>query len=183
MIEGHLQILVHTISNTPFPDVDPSSITWTGLPPTTVTAQSLFHLGLAISVFAAFITMLGKYWVSKSLRNRRGSTADSHWDRQRKLDGLERWCFFTAMDGLPVVHQFAMFLFGCALSQYVWTINRTTAWVMIALTLFGVVSYTFFTLTAILYHDCPYKMPLSILIRALVGCLTRSYSAFAHPVE
>jgi len=171
------------MENTLFPNVDPDSITWTGPPPTIVTAQSLFYAGFAISSFAAFITMLGKSWVGQSLRNCTGSAADGHSDMQRKLDGLKRWYLPVAVGSLPVMLQLAMLLFGCAMGQYLWTINRTAAWVNIAFTLFGIASYTFFTLAAILYRDCPYQTPVSILIRALVGCLTRSDSASAHPVE
>ncbi|KAF9642358.1 hypothetical protein BDM02DRAFT_3273496, partial [Thelephora ganbajun] len=98
---AYLRILIHTMNNTLFPDEDPSSITWTGPPPNIVTVQSLLYASLATSLFAAFLGMLGKQWVSRYLRNHGGSVVDKSRDRQRKLDGLEKWRFRVTIESLP----------------------------------------------------------------------------------
>ena len=183
MTAAYMQILIHTMNNTLFPDADPSSVTWTGPPPKIVAVQSLLYASLATSLFAAFLAMLGKQWVNRYIRNRGGSAADKSRDRQRKLDGLKRWHFHLAIEGLPVLLQFALLLLGCALSLYLWTISRTVAGVILAFTLFGVTSYIFFTLVAILYYNCPYQTPPSILIRTLTKYVTHSSSTFAHSLR
>ena len=180
MTAAYMQILIHAVNGSLFPDANPASATWTGPPPEIVTVQSLLYASLATSLFAAFIAMLGKQWVNRFLRNRGGSAADKSRDRQRKLDGLEKWHFHLVIESLPVMLQLALLLLGCALSRYLWTINRTVAGVIIAMTLFGVVSYVSFTLAAILYYNCPYQTPPSVLTRTTLRHLTRGDAAFAR---
>ena len=159
MTAAYMRILIHTMNSSLFPDADPTSATWTGPPPVIVTVQSLLYASLTTSLFAAFLAMLGKQWVNRYLRNRGGSAADKSRDRQRKLDGFEKWHFHLAIESLPVMLQLALLLLGCALSRYLWTISRTVAGVITAVTLFGVTSYVFLTLAATLYYNCPYQTP------------------------
>ena len=177
---AYMQVLIHAMNNSLFPDADPNSVTWTGPPSEIISVQALLYASLATSLLAAFLAMLGKQWVNRYLRNRGGSTADKSRDRQRKLDGLESWHFYLAIEGLPVMLQLALLLLGCALSRYLWGINLTVAGVVVAVTLFGFTSYAFLTLAATLYYNCPYQTPPSIIIRSLIRYLMRSDSAFAR---
>jgi len=169
-----MQILIHAVNSSLFPDANPDSIAWSGPPPEIVTVQSLLYASLATSLFAAFIAMLGKQWVNRYLRNRGGSAADKSRDRQRKLDGFDKWHFHLVIESLPVMLQLALMLLGCALSRYLWTISRTVAGVIVAMTLFGFTSYVFFTLAATLYYNCPYQTPPSALIRTVTRYLANS---------
>ena len=182
-----MRILIHSMNNSLFPGADPNSTIWTGPPPAIITVQSLLYASLTTSLFAAFLAMLGKQWVNRYLRNRGGSAADKSRDRQRKLDGFEKWHFRLAIESLPVMLQLALLLLGCALSKYLWTISRTVAGVVVAVTLFGVTSYVFLTLTAALYYNCPYQTPPSILTRTIIRYLTRNDIISTHsprsPVE
>jgi len=171
------------MNNSLFPDADPSAITWTGPPPEIVTVQCLLYASLATSLFAAFLAMLGKQWVNRYLRNHGGSAGDKSRDRQRKLDGSEKWHFYLVIEGLPVMLQLALMLLGCALSRYLWTISRTVAGVILAFTLFGVTCYVFFTLAATLCYNCPYQTPPSLLIQTAIRYLTRSDTAFARSLR
>jgi len=107
-----MRILIHNMNNSLFPDADPNSVTWTGPPPVIVTVQSLLYANLTTSLFATFLAMLGKQWVNLYLRNRGGSAADKSRDRQRKLDGFEKWHFRLAIESLPVMLQLALLLLG-----------------------------------------------------------------------
>ena len=183
MTATYVRILIHTMNNSLFPDADPGSVNWTGPPPEIVTAQCLLYASLATSLFAAFLAMLGKQWVNRYIQNRGGSAADKSRDRQRKLDGLEKWYFHLTIENLPVILQFALLLLGCALARYLWLTNRTVAGVILTFTLFGVASYIFFTLAATFYYNCPYQTPLFILIRTLIRYLEKSNSAFARSLR
>jgi len=182
-----MQILIHSMNNSLFPDADPGATAWTGPPPEVVTTQSLLYASLATSLFAAFLAMFGKQWVNRYLRNRGGSAAEKSRDRQRKLDGFEKWHFRVVIESLPAMLQLALLLLGCALSRYLWATSHTVARVVIAFTLFGVASYVSFTIAATLYYNCPYQTPLSTFIRAAIratiGYLTRSDAAFARPLR
>jgi len=178
-----MRILIHTMNNSLFPDADPSAIAWTGPPPEIVTVQCLLYASLATSLFAAFLAMLGKQWVNRYLRNHGGSAEEKSRDRQRKLDGFEKWNFRLIIEGLPVMLQLALLLLGCALSRYLWAISRTVAGVILTFTLFGITFYLTFTLAATLSYDCPYQTPPSILIRTAIRYLTRSDAAYARSLR
>ena len=183
MTAAYMQILIHAVNGSLFPDINPSAIAWTGPPPEIITVQSLLYASLATSLFAAFLAMLGKQWVNRYLRNHGGSAADKSRDRQRKLDGLQEWHFHLAIESLPVMLQLALLLLGCALSQYLWTISRTVAGVIIAVTVLGVTLYVSLTLAATLYYNCPYQTPPSTLTQTVIRYLTRSDAAFVRSLQ
>ena len=183
MTAAYMQILIHAVNGSLFPNADPSAATWTGPPPGIVTVQSLLYTSLATSLFASFLAMLGKQWVNRYLRNRGGSAADKSRDRQRKLDGLERWYFRLVIESLPVILQAALLLLGCALSHHLWAISHTVAGIIIAFTLFGIVSYVFFSIAAGLSYDCPYQTPPSVIVRTSIRNIARSRSPLAHSLQ
>ena len=183
MTAAYMRILIHTLNNSLFPDADPSSVAWTGPPPEIVTVQSLLYASLTTSLFTAFLAMLGKQWVNLYLRNDGGSAADKSRNRQRKLDGFEKWYFHLTIESLPVMLQVALLLLGCALSKYLWMISHTVAGVIAGVTLFGVTSYVFLTLAATLYNTCPYQTPPSVLARNVIDYLARGDGAFANSLR
>jgi len=181
---AYMQILIHAVNGSLFPNADPNAITqWTGPPSGIVAVQSLLYASLVTSLFASFFAMLGKQWINRYLRNRGGSAVDKSRDRQRKLDGLERWYFRLVIESLPVMLQLALLLLGCALSRHLWTISHTVAGIILAFTLFGITSYIFFTLAAALSYDCPYQTPPSTIVRTSIGYIARSHSPLAHSLQ
>lgn len=78
---------------------------------------------------------------------------------------------------------FALLLLGCALSEYLWTISRTVAGVVLAFALFGVTSYISLTLAAALYYGCPYQKPPSILAQTIISYLKCSDVAVARSLR
>ena len=182
MTAAYIRILVHTMNASLFPNAITDATTWSGPPPDIVTVQSLLYASLAASLLAAFFAMLGKQWVNRYLRNHGGSAADKSRDRQRKLDGLERWRFRLVIESLPVMLQLALLLLGCALSLYMWTISRTVAGVTIAVTLFGLASYIFFTIAATFFYSCPYQTPPSLIIQTLLSHQHTSLTPLITPL-
>ena len=175
-----MRVLIHALNGSLYPDADPlAAITWNGPAPEIVTVQCLLYASLATSLFAAFTAMLGKQWINHYIRNRGGSAAEKSWDRQQKLDGMERWYLRVVIEGLPVMLQVALVLFGCALSRYLWTINRAVAGVIIAVTLFGFGFHLIITIAAAFSYDCPFQTPPSVAIRALAGYISRRYPSIA----
>ena len=183
MTAAYMQILIHAVNSSLFPDVDLNATTWTGPPPGIITVQSLLYTSLATSLFASFLAMLGKQWINRYLRNHGGSAADKSRDRQRKFDGLEGWYFHLVIESLPVMLQLALLLLGCALSWHLWAISHTVAWVILAFILFGITCYTFFTFAAALSYDCPYQTPPSTIARVSIRYIAQSNSMFAHSLR
>ena len=183
MTAAYMKILIHTVNASLFPDADPDAIIWTGPPPDIVTVQALLYASLATSLFAAFVAVLGKQWINRYIRNHGGSAADKSRDRQRKLDGFEKWHFHLVIESLPIMLQLAVLLLGSALSRYLWTISRTVAGVTLAITLFGITLYVFLTLAATFYYNCPYQTPPSVITRAIIGYLSHSDTTFARSLR
>ena len=172
MTAAYMKILIHAVNASLFPDADPGAVVWTGPPPGTVTVQALLYASLATSLFAAFVAVLGKQWINRYIRNRGGSAAEKSRDRQRKLDGFEKWHFHLVIESLPVMLQLAVLLLGSALSHYLWTISRPIAGMILAITLLGLAIYVFLTRgddllqlplpdTSFHYHQDRHQIPIT----------------------
>ena len=108
--------------------------------------------------------MLGKQWLN---RYAVGSMADRCHHRQRKLDGMTTWYFHVLMEALPIMLQFALLLLGCALSRYLWDLQRTVSGVAVGITSLGVLFYILILVAGALYTSCPYQTPGSRIIRRI----------------
>ena len=163
-----LRVLIYKIDDTTFGNDVPALPQWTGPPPTMVQIQAILFASLAASLLSAFLAMLGKQWLNRySSTNVRGSAVDRSQNRQRKLDGIDRWYFDSVMESLPIMLQVALLLLGRALSRYLWEISRTVAWVVIGVTSFGLLFYLFIIVVGSVWESCPYQTPGSFVLRYL----------------
>jgi hypothetical protein len=122
-----------------------------------------------MSLLAAFVAMLGKQWLNRYLRHAGGSMIERCGDRQRKLDGLEKWPFRLFIESLPVMLQIALLLLSCGLSRYVWSVNTSVAHVVISFTVLGVIFYLGIVIAGTSSYACPFQTPASTTLRALRG--------------
>ena len=163
-----LRVLIYEINNSAFGGNIPTLPQWTGPPPTMVHVQAILFSSLAISLFSAFLAMLGKQWLNRyASTDMRGSAVERSQHRQRKLDGIVAWYFSHVMELLPLMLQAALLLLGCALSRYLWDISITVASVVIGVASFGVTFYLFITLAGAVSESCPYQTPGSHILRYL----------------
>jgi hypothetical protein len=161
-----LRVLIHKIDNTTFGGDVPTVPQWTGPPRTIVRVEAILYASLAASLFSAFLAMLGKQWLNRYASiDMRGSAIERSQNRQRKLDGIITWYFDHVMEALPVILQFALLLLGCALSLYLWGIDRTVALVVLGATSFGVVFYAFIVVAGTASVSCPYQTPGAHILR------------------
>ena len=63
-----------------------------------VLIQCLLYASLVISLFAAFVAMLGKERLDRFARNKGRAAAEKSWDRQRRSRGMEQWKFYFIME-------------------------------------------------------------------------------------
>ena len=134
-----------------------------------VDVQAILYASLTISLFSAFLAMLGKQWLNRyTSTDMRGSAVERSQNRQRKLDGIVAWYFNSVMESLPLMLQVALLLLGCALSRYLWEINITIASVILGVTSFGLLFYIFIVIAGAVSEGCPYQTPGSQAIRYLV---------------
>ena len=161
-----LRVLIYKMDNTTFGNDIPALPQWAGPPRTIVQVQAILYGSLVISLFTAFLAMLGKQWLNQYASvDTRESTIERSQNRQRKLDGTVTWRFDYVMESLPLMLQGALFLLGCALSLYLWGIDTTVASVVFGVTSLGVIFYGFIIVAGTASVNCPYQTPYARAIR------------------
>ena len=155
-----LRILQHNAS---FDGLDPLTPI-RDVPASAVRAQSILFVCLSITLFVAFIAVLGKQWILYYTRATSGSITDQGKERQAKFAGFQKWGVHLIMESLPVMLQLALLLFGVALAVYLWDFQFSAAGVVLVATSVGLTFYIFITLLAVIYNNCPFQTPLSILL-------------------
>jgi len=130
-----------------------------------VRAQSILFASLSLTLFVAFISVLGKQWILYYTRvTSWGNIADRGKERQDKLLGLQKWGLRLILDSVPAMLQFSLFLFGAALAVYLWDLEVSVTEVVLVITSFGFAFYMCITVAAMRWKDCPFHTPLSILL-------------------
>ena len=136
------------------------------VPAGVVRAQSILFASLSVTLFVAFIAVLGKQWILYYTRvTTFGNIADRGRERQVKFKGFEKWGFRFVMELLPVMLQLALLLFAIALITYLGDSSVSAAVVVLVVTSIGLVFYTSIAVAATVCSDCPFKTPLSVLLR------------------
>jgi len=150
--------------NTSFGGADPLAPV-SSIPTSIVRAHSIFFASLSVTLFVAFVAVLGKQWILYYTRATTwGNIVDRGKERQVKLAGLQKWGLHLIMESLPVMLQFALLLFGIALAVYLWDVDVSVAEVVLVVTSFGFAFYVCITMAATIWRDCPLQTPLSILL-------------------
>ena len=161
-----LRVLIHKIDNTTFGNDPPIIPQWTGPPQTIVQVQAILFASLSVSLFSAFLAMLGKQWLNRyASTDVRGSAIERSQDRQRKLDGVITWYFDHVMESLPLMLQIGLLLLGCALSHYLWGINITVASVVLGITSLGIIFYLLVVVAGTASESRPYQTPGARILR------------------
>ena len=165
--------------NTSFGGADPLAPV-SVIPISIVRAQSILFASLSITLFVAFIAVLGKQWILYYTRATMwGNIVDRGKEHQTKLQGLQKWGLHLIMESLPVMLQFSLLLFGIALTVYLWDLDVTVAKVVLIVTSAGLIFYGCITVAATVWKDCPFQTPLSILLPRVPGW-TREFTALAR---
>ena len=164
---AYLEAILKTLQN-PGPIGNNTVVpAWTGPSSTDVTVSVLLYTSLSISLLAAFLAMLGKQWLNRYARRHGGSAAERCGDRQRKLNGLQRWPFRTVIESLPVLLQISLLLLGAALSRLLWDVDRMVASIVAGFTAYGISFYVCIVIAGTLSYECPFQTPPSLILRSL----------------
>jgi len=155
-----LRVLIHKIDNTTFGNDVSTVPQWTGPPRAIIQVQAILYTSLAISLLSASLAIFLKQWLNRyTSTGMRGSVIERSQNRQQKLDGITAWYLDHAMVSLPLMLQSALLLFACALSRYLWGINKAVASVILGVTSFGVAFYIFIVIMGAVSASCPYQTP------------------------
>jgi len=140
------------------------------------------YASLLISLLAAFVAMLGKQWLNRYLRHAGGSTVERCGDRQHKCDGLEKWPFHLFVESLPVMLQASLLLLACGLCRHTWSVNVSVAYVLITLTVLGVLFYSGIVIAGASSYECPFQTPASTALRSIWKKIQPRATFPFHPI-
>ncbi|KAF9782745.1 hypothetical protein BJ322DRAFT_168803 [Thelephora terrestris] len=145
--------------------------------PSALVAQSILFASLSVTLFVAFIAVLGKQWILYYTRaSTWGSIVDRGKERQVKFVGLQKWGLHFIMESLPVLLQFSLLLFGVGLIVYLWEIDVHASEVILAVTFIGCAFYACIAVFATIWSDCPFQTPLSMLLPKVLPWLKETAS-------
>ncbi|KAJ7210843.1 hypothetical protein GGX14DRAFT_394468 [Mycena pura] len=135
-----------------------------------VVAQSILYISLSSTLLAALLAVLGKQWLMYyQAAGSRGTTEQHGLERQRKLDGLNKWKFDAVLQMFPLLLQLGLLLFSTALSVYLWTISVPIAIIVLSFTVLGFVAYLFLLGSAIFSPDSPFQTPLAPFLKHTIS--------------
>ncbi|KAJ7191261.1 hypothetical protein GGX14DRAFT_481678, partial [Mycena pura] len=156
--QGLLMHLVQNVTGSVPPGIQ-VPMPATRVDPMVVIAQSFLYFSLFSTLLAALLAVLAK----------QGSIEHRGLERQRKVDGLQRWKFDFVMQIFPLLLQTSLLLFAAALSIYLWTINHVIAVISIGLTSLGVILYILMVLSAMISRDSPYQTSLTAILISIIS--------------
>jgi len=136
----------------------------TGPNQTAVDVQAILCSSLASALLAAFLATLGKQWLNLHAD---GSVIDRNRHRELKMRGMMAWRFHLVMECPPLIMQGSLLLLGYALARYFWDLSRNVSSVIIAFTGVGLTFYLFIVVAATVSKACPFKTPMSVLLRTI----------------
>ena len=150
------------------------------IPANLLAAQTILFFSLALTLFMAFIAVVGKQWILYYTQTKtRGNIADRGKERQAKLVGLQKWGVHIIMESLPVMLQFSLLLFGIGLVVYLWDLEVSAARVVLVVICINFSFYAFIAVAATGLEECPFQTPLSaLLLRVLLW--TKEFAASAR---
>ena len=138
------------------------------------------YASLLISLLAAFVAMLAKQWLNRYIRNAGRSMSERCGDRQRKLDGLEKWPFHLFVESLPVMLQLSLLLLACGLCRHMWSINTFVAYTLITFAAIGISFYLGVVVAGTSSYECPFQTPASAALRGLWKAASRQRLAITR---
>ncbi|KAJ7288918.1 hypothetical protein C8J57DRAFT_1495179 [Mycena rebaudengoi] len=150
-----------------------------------VFAQGLLYISLCCTLLAAPFAVLGKQWLMHYGGNRDpGVLKPWGLQRQRKVDGRNKWRFVAALQAAPYLLRMGLGIFGLALSIYLWTIRQSSSAIIVTMfSVGGIISYIAYVGSAILDSDSPYQAPLGVALAFLCKRHIKKISAVFTPIH
>ncbi|KIY65976.1 hypothetical protein CYLTODRAFT_491869 [Cylindrobasidium torrendii FP15055 ss-10] len=133
--------------------------------PSALICSILWHLSLAFSLLCALFATLVQQWT----RNYRQATQMETIARRRArmsaflFQGLARFKMPVVVDTIPLLLHLSLFLFFGGLVAYLYLFNQGVSFAILGILVLCVSAYGVITVLPIIYLDCPYRTPLTIL--------------------
>ena len=177
-----MDVLIHIsqqLSNSTTLAYTPTEFT---VSPSVTAVNVLFFLSLALVLIDAFLAMLVKSWLQEFDRGWRKYTVANlrAKERERRLQGLERWKLAELVALLPILIQASLLLFCIGLLVLLFPIHLISAICSSVALLAGLTLYAFTTYVSIFDSYAPFSSPVSRGLIILINALQTRWSALTH---
>ena len=177
-----MDVLVHIsqqLSNSTTPAYAPAEFT---VSPSIAAVNVLFFLSLALVLIDAFLAMLVKSWLQEFDRSwRKYTVADLRaQERERRLQGLERWKLAELVTLLPILIQTSLLFFCIGLIVLIFPIHLISAIFSSVALVTGFTFYAFTTYVSIFDAYAPFSSPVSRGLKILVNALQTTWFNLVH---
>ncbi|KAF9479253.1 hypothetical protein BDN70DRAFT_701802 [Pholiota conissans] len=125
----------------------------------------LWYGSLVVTLIGALWGVLAKGWLGALLREPPNNPADRAMERWRRDEATKKWHMETVVTGVPLLTQIglAMFLSGFVVQSF--DDNRGIGVLVLVFVTLGVLAYAIFTLLPLFLPDCPYRTPLTNIVK------------------
>lgn len=163
-----LRLLILRTDNSTFSPSDVISSAGFTAVPSAVPQNCVFFASLCSSLLAATGAVLAKQWLLNYERTgQSGSPGTQGLLRTEKFLRANRWALKVVVDILPTLLLMSLALFFIALADYLWTINRPVALVVLAFAAAGAVGYSFASVAAAIDRYRPFQTSVAYSIRTV----------------
>ncbi|KAG9010819.1 hypothetical protein FRB94_009726 [Tulasnella sp. JGI-2019a] len=128
-----------------------------------------FVASLCISILAAAGAVLAKEWLQNYERTEQGGLDKGQaLRRTARWIGVDGWMLLPVVQSLPTILLFSLALFFVALCDYLSSISKPVAAVVILFVLVGAASYIFTVVAAVFDRACPFQTAVSRILRHII---------------
>ena len=180
-----MDVLIHIsqqLSNLTTPAYTPTEFT---VSPSIAVVNVLFFLSLALVLIDAFLAMLVKSWLQEFDRGWRKYTVAKFraQERERRLQGLERWKLDELVTLLPVLIQTSLLLFCVGMLVLLFPIHLISAILCSLTVVAGLIFYWFTICVSIFDPYAPFSSPVSRGLVILSNALQTTLMTFIRRVQ
>ncbi|KAG8989621.1 hypothetical protein FRB94_014174 [Tulasnella sp. JGI-2019a] len=168
-----LRLIVLNVSNHTLTEND---LTLAFVPgPAAVRQNCTFFASLCCSLLAATGAVLAKQWLQFYERTRQAGPMEQQavW-RTEKFVGAEKWGLRPVVETLATLLLISLGLFFVALIDYLWSVNKTVAVVVLSFAAAGGLLYLIMVVLAAIFPACPFQTGPSAALRRLPRASIRS---------
>ncbi|KAG8912544.1 hypothetical protein FRC01_005045 [Tulasnella sp. 417] len=153
-------------------------------PPNIFPINVLFSLSLTLAIVASFLAVLGEQWLVYYRKRSGGGVEVQRWEQLRRYLGAKRWRLELILDDiLPALLLLALIVFSVAFVLYLKTLNKTIYYVITAALVMALAILFVMAIVASLDHWCPFKSPLSRLLKLILEGVGKNKSLQAATVS
>ncbi|KAG9028814.1 hypothetical protein FS837_003777, partial [Tulasnella sp. UAMH 9824] len=139
-------------------------------PPTIYPINVLFSVSLTLALLSSFLAVLGQQWIVYYRKRGGGGPEHQRWEQLRRYLGAQRWRLELILDDLvPSLLQLGLAIFCIAFALYLSTLSQSLSRIIAWLLCAAAATIVGMSTCAAFDPWCPFKMPLSRIIRVVVS--------------